>query len=123
MKKPALWVVVLCLVAAISIYARQEWWSSRTAAGTSECAPNVPSSLSLRCISFSGHLYAVAQIDLRKQKILFTASADGKKETFPEVVRNLSHDGIAPLLVTNAGIYGTDNRPLGLLISPKGKDT
>lgn len=121
MKKPALWVVVLCLVAAISIYARQEWWSSRTAAGTSECAPNVPSSLSLRCISFSGHLYAVAQIDLRKQKILFTASADGKKETFPEVVRNLSHDGIAPLLVTNAGIYGTDNRPLGLLISPKGK--
>jgi hypothetical protein len=26
-----------------------------------------------------------------------------------------------PILVTNAGIYGTDNRPLGLLISSKGK--
>jgi len=29
--------------------------------------------------------------------------------------------GINPLLVTNAGIYGLDDRPLGLLISPKGK--
>ena len=48
-------------------------------------------------------------------------SDDGKKETFPEVVSNLSRAGIKPLLVTNAGIYGIDNRPLGLLISPKGR--
>jgi len=81
----------------------------------------LPSSLSLRCVSFSGHLYAVAQIDLRKQKIVFTASGDGKKETFPEIFSNLSREGIAPLLVTNAGIYGADNRPVGLLVSPKGK--
>jgi uncharacterized protein YigE (DUF2233 family) len=58
---------------------------------------------------------------LRLQKIIFTTSDDGKRETFPEVAGNLSRAGIKPLLVTNAGIYGTDNRPLGLLISPKGK--
>lgn len=121
MKKRAPWAVVLCFVVAIVIFARQEWQSSRAAAGPSKCISHVPSSLSLRCVSFSGHLYAVAQIDLRKQKIIFTASGDGKKETFPEVFSNLSREGIAPLLVTNAGIYGTDNRPLGLLISPKGK--
>lgn len=121
MKKPLLWGVVLCLVAAIAFFTRQERRSSRAAAATSNCVSNVPSSLSLRCVSFSGHLYAVAQIDLRKQKIVFTASADHKKETLQEVFSNLSREGIAPLLVTNAGIYGADNRPLGLLISPKGK--
>jgi uncharacterized protein YigE (DUF2233 family) len=121
MRKPAFWVIGLCFVAAIAIFAGQQWQYSRAAAGTSECVTNVPSSLSLRCISFSGHLYAVAQIDLRKQKIVFTASGYGGKETFPEVFSNLSREGIAPLLVTNGGIYGADNRPLGLLISPKGK--
>ncbi|HET8889236.1 MAG TPA: phosphodiester glycosidase family protein [Candidatus Angelobacter sp.] len=55
------------------------------------------------------------------QKIVFTVSDNGKKETLPEVASNLSRAGINPLLVTNAGIYGLDNRPLGLLISPKGK--
>jgi uncharacterized protein YigE (DUF2233 family) len=58
---------------------------------------------------------------LRKQKIVFTVSGDSRKETFSEVFSNFSREGIAPLLVTNAGIYGADNRPLGLLISPKGK--
>lgn len=119
--KPVLWSVVLCFIAALAISARQEWQSSRAAAGTSNCVSNLPGSLSLKCVSFSGHLYAVAQIDLRKQRIVFTASGNGKKETFPEVFSNLSREGIAPLLVTNAGIYGADNRPLGLLISPKGK--
>lgn len=78
-------------------------------------------SLALRCVSFSGHLYAVADIDLQLQEIVFTTSDDSKKETFPVVVSKLSRAGIKPILVTNAGIYGTDNRPLGLLISPKGK--
>jgi uncharacterized protein YigE (DUF2233 family) len=121
MKKRVLWVIVLCLLAALAIFAKQERRSSRAAVGTSKCVSNVPSSLSLRCVSFSGHLYAVAQVDLRKQKIVFTASGDGQKETFPEVFSNLSREGIAPLLMTNAGIYGADNRALGLLISPKGK--
>ena len=115
------WLVVLCFIAAIAIFARQEWQSSITAAGTSKCISNLPGSLSLKCVSFSGHLYAVAQIDLRTQKLVFTTSDDGKKETFPEIFSSLSREGIAPLLVTNAGIYGADNRPLGLLISPKGK--
>ena len=115
------WLVVLCFIAAIAIFAKLEWHSSRAAAGTLNCVSNLPESLSLKCVSFSGHTYAVAEIDLRKQKIVFTASGNGKKQTFPAVLSNLAREGIAPLLMTNAGIYGTDNRPLGLLISPKGK--
>ena len=63
----------------------------------------------------------MTDIHLQSQEIVFTTSDDSRRETFPEVVSNLSRAGIKPLLVTNAGIYGTDNRPLGLLISPKGK--
>jgi uncharacterized protein YigE (DUF2233 family) len=94
---------------------------SSAAPGVTNCVSTPPPSLSLRCVAFSGHLYAVADIDLRLQKIVFTVSDNGKKETFPQMVRNMSRVGINPLLVTNAGIYGVDNRPLGLLISPKGK--
>jgi uncharacterized protein YigE (DUF2233 family) len=94
---------------------------SSVAPGTTTCVSTRAPSLSLRCVSFSGHLYAVADIDLRLQKIVFTVADNGRKETFPEMVSNLSRAGINPLLVTNAGIYGKDNRPLGLLISPKGK--
>jgi uncharacterized protein YigE (DUF2233 family) len=100
--------------------AQKEQPSSATP-GTATCVSTLPRSLSLRCVSFSGHLYAVADIDLRVQKIVFTVSDDGKKETFAKMVSNLSRVGINPRLVTNAGIYGPDNRPLGLLISPKGK--
>ena len=100
--------------------AQKEQPSNVTPRATTCVSTRAPS-LSLRCVSFSGHLYAVADIDLRLQKIVFTASDNGKKETLPEVASNLSRAGINPLLVTNAGIYGLDNRPLGLLISPKGK--
>jgi len=99
----------------------QKGQPSDTAPGPAACVSTPARSLSLRCVSFSGHLYAIADIDLRLQKIVFTISEDGRRETFPEVVGNLSRAGMKPLLVTNAGIYGTDNRPLGLLISPKGK--
>jgi uncharacterized protein YigE (DUF2233 family) len=60
-------------------------------------------------------------IHLQSQEIVFTTSDDAKRETFPVVVSKLSRAGIKPVLITNAGIYGMDNRPLGLLISPKGK--
>jgi uncharacterized protein YigE (DUF2233 family) len=99
----------------------QKGQPSSAAPGSTHCVLTSARSLSLRCISFAGHLYAVADIDLRLQKIIFTTSDDGKRETFPEVAGNLSRAGMKPLLVTNAGIYGTDNRPLGLLISPRGK--
>ena len=99
----------------------QKQQPSSGAPGATSCVSALPASLSLRCISFSGHLYAVADIDLRLQKIVFTTSDDGKRETFPEVAGNLSRKGMQPVLVTNAGIYGVDNRPLGLLISPTGK--
>lgn len=92
-----------------------------TTPGAATCVSTLDRSLSLRCISFQGHLYAVADIHLQSQEIVITTSDDGQRKSFPEVAGNLSRAGMKPLLVTNAGIYGTDNRPLGLLISPKGK--
>jgi uncharacterized protein YigE (DUF2233 family) len=121
MKKSALGLVVLCLVAAMATFAKREGRFSAAASGGPNCVSLLPGSVSLNCVPFSGHLYAVAEIDLRRQKIIFTTSNNGKKETFPEVLSGLAREGIKPLLMTNAGIYGTDNRPLGLLISPKGK--
>src|SRR2546421_1102753 len=119
---PTILVVHFALSNSCKLFAsNQKEQPSSAAPGTETCVSSLAHSLSLRCVSFSGHLYAVADIDLRLQKIIFTSSDDGKKETFPEVVSNLSRAGIKPLLVTNAGIYGVDNRPLGLLISPKGK--
>jgi len=85
------------------------------------CDSTRASAVPLRCVSFNGHLYAVADVHLQSQGIIFTTSDDRKMETFPTVVSHLSSAGVKPLLVTNAGIYGTDNRPLGLLISPIGK--
>jgi len=70
---------------------------------------------------FEEHVYAVADVNLQTEEIVFTTSNDKRMETFPKIVSNLSSAGVKPILVTNAGIYGTDNRPLGLLISPKGK--
>lgn len=118
---PAIFVVHTVLSNPHELFANaQKGQPSSAVPGAAPCVLTPTHSLPLRCISFSGHLYAVADIDLRLQKIIFTTS-DSKRETFPEVVSNLSRAGIKPLLVTNAGIYGTDNRPLGLLISPKGK--
>jgi uncharacterized protein YigE (DUF2233 family) len=85
------------------------------------CVLTPASTVSLRCMRFAEHLYAVADINLEIEQIVFTTSNDKRMETFPEIVKNLSSAGVKPILVTNAGIYGTDNRPLGLLISPKGK--
>ncbi len=119
--KKALGLVVLCLVVAAAIVAKRGERFARAAAGGPNCVSGLPDSLSLNCVSFSGHLYVVAKIDLRHQKIIFTTSNNGKKETYPEVFSDLTREGIKPLLMTNAGIYGTDNRPLGLLISPKGE--
>ncbi len=119
---PTILVIHFALSNPIGLFASaQKEQLSSAAPGTTTCVSTQDPSLSLRCISFSGHLYAVADIDLRVQKIVFTVSDNGKKETLPEVASNLSLAGINPLLVTNAGIYGLDNHPLGLLISPKGK--
>lgn len=98
----------------------QEQAASSTTPGVT-CGSPLARSLSLRCISFQEHLYAVIDIDLQRREIVFTTSDDAKRETFPVLVGKLSRAGIQPVLITNAGIYGKDNRPLGLLISPKGK--
>ncbi|HEY2913198.1 MAG TPA: phosphodiester glycosidase family protein [Candidatus Angelobacter sp.] len=119
---PTILVIHFALLNAFGLVASaQKEQPSSVAPGTTSCVSTLDPSLSLRCVSFSGHLYAIADIDLRLQKIVFTVSDNGKKESFPQMVSNLSSVGINPLLVTNAGIYGVDNHPLGLLISPKGK--
>jgi uncharacterized protein YigE (DUF2233 family) len=127
-----LWLYMLMgFVLAVSL----SWALGRNALGSvvsvQEQSGTGPSSLpcvlmpapkvALRCTRFEGHLYAVADVNLQTEEIVFTTSDDKRMETFPEVVSNLSIAGVKPILVTNAGIYGTDNRPLGLLISPKGK--
>ena len=85
------------------------------------CVLTPASTVALRCMRFEEHVYAVADVNLQTEEIVFTTSNDKRMETFPKIVSNLSSAGVKPILVTNAGIYGTDNRPLGLLISPKGK--
>ena len=85
------------------------------------CVLTPASTVALRCMWFEEHVYAVADVNLQTEEIVFTTSNDKRMETFPKIVSNLSSAGVKPILVTNAGIYGTDNRPLGLLISPKGK--
>ena len=85
------------------------------------CVLTPASTVALRCMRFEEHVYAVADVNLQTEEIVFTTSNDKRMATFPKIVSNLSSAGVKPILVTNAGIYGTDNRPLGLLISPKGK--
>ena len=85
------------------------------------CVLTPASTVALRCMRFEEHVYAVADVNLQTEEIVFTTSNDKRMKTFLEIVNNLSSAGVKPILVTNAGIYGTDNRPLGLLISPKGK--
>jgi uncharacterized protein YigE (DUF2233 family) len=72
-------------------------------------------------VSFAGHWYAVADVDLRSEAIAITSTVDSKPETLPAVANTFARRGGKPLLVTNAGIYGSDDRPLGLLISPEGR--
>ena len=85
------------------------------------CVVTPASAVALRCMRFEEHLYAVADVNLQTEEIVFTTSNDKRMKTFPEIVNNLSSAGVKPILATNAGIYGTDKRPLGLLISPQGK--
>ena len=87
---------------------------------TSPCDAPLAANLSLRCVSFGGHLYAVADIDLRFFRIAFSESGDGAK-TYQMISSETSRLGARPILMTNGGIYGTDNRPLGLLINQKKK--
>lgn len=87
---------------------------------TPPCEVSLAANLSLKCVSFEGHLYAVADIDLRSYRIAFADSANGA-ETYPMIATEISRLGSKPILMTNGGIYGTDNQPLGLLISQKKK--
>jgi uncharacterized protein YigE (DUF2233 family) len=69
----------------------------------------------------AGHWYAVADVDLRSEAIVVTSTVGSKQETLAVVATTFARHGGKPLLVTNAGIYGSDNRPLGVLIAPEGR--
>jgi uncharacterized protein YigE (DUF2233 family) len=58
---------------------------------------------------------------LRSFDIAVTGTPGFKKQTLSAVASAFTSRGSKPILVTNAGIYGTDNQPLGLLISPSGR--
>jgi len=118
-------VVAVSLFSAFGRNAHGSVEGAQQQSGTSPdalpCVVTPASAVALRCMRFEEHLYAVADVNLQTEEIVFTTSNDKRAETFPEIVNNLSSAGVKPILVTNAGIYGTDNRPLGLLISPQGK--
>jgi uncharacterized protein YigE (DUF2233 family) len=115
MKARFILLVLLLLCAAT---AREDLLLSISS--TSSCDVPLAANLSLKCVSFGGHLYAVANIDLRSYRIVFSESAYGA-ETYPIISSEISRPGANPILMTNGGIYGTDNRPLGLLINQKKK--
>jgi uncharacterized protein YigE (DUF2233 family) len=102
--------------------ARAERPGLADASAQASCALPRDAGIELRCINFAGHDYAVADIDLRSHKIVFTTADDRKMHTYAEVDAAQRGSGRQPVLITNAGIYGTDNRPLGLMITPKGKE-
>src|SRR5690348_13150422 len=97
--------------------AQNEGAEERKTRSTSPCTLTPVRGIAFRCISFEGHWYAVADIDLHSEEILITTSEDFQRQTLPGVASNFARRGVRPILVTNGGIYGTDNRPLGLLIS------
>jgi len=114
---PAILVVPIILSNFHGLFANaQKAQLSSEAPSAATCVSRLARSLSLRCVSFSGHLYAIADIDLRLQKIVFTISDNGQERNISGGGQQSVACGKKPLLVTNAGIYGTDNRPLGLLI-------
>src|SRR5262249_27768872 len=84
---PTILVIHIVLSNPRELFANaQKGQPSSAGPGTPICASTLAHSLSLRCVLFAGYLYAIADIDLRLQKIIFTISNDGKRETFPEVV-------------------------------------
>lgn len=105
--------------ALLTIYANdlpaQAQLANTVAAG---CRQASTPAITLRCVSYAGHWFAVADVDLRSQSITVTSTVDSSRQTLPVVANTFAAHGRKPLLVVNAGIYGDGNQPLGLLISP-----
>jgi uncharacterized protein YigE (DUF2233 family) len=91
---------------------RVETTAHSSGAAGAPIAPGVP----LRRVPFHDHRYAVAEVDLRSHELVVTTSPEGR-QTYPEVLAQLRAAGMQPVLITNGGIYGTQDQPLGLLIS------
>ena len=78
-----------------------------------DCAGTI--SKSIRCVIYSGHTYAVAELDLRNASLVAGFVHDFADDT--EIYSTLRSQGIDPFLITNGGIYAVDRKPLGLLIN------
>jgi uncharacterized protein YigE (DUF2233 family) len=119
-------VLFFVLIAGIGLY--DPACTLAHANGSSQSSVSQPCSVasdlgvSLRCVAYADHLYAVADIDLKSHKIIVIGSDDQTMRTYPDVAARLKAAGFEPILITNAGIYGTNSRPLGLFITPKGKE-
>ncbi len=115
--------LLLCIAAVLLLVALA--MLNRFAAATPQSPAHASSSVapafSLRYITFKEHLYAVADVNLESQEIIFSTSDDNKPETYPVVINKLYKAGLKPVLITNGGIYGIDSQPMGLLITPGGK--
>lgn len=116
------WLAVIWLVSIAFLAAYTRHCPSQTQIANS--LPNICRQasipgLNLHCVSYAGHAYVVADVDLRTQSIAVTTTVNSRRQTLPDVASTFAPNGARPLLVTNAGIYGDDNQPLGLLISPR----
>ncbi len=114
---------MLCIAAVLLLaaLALSNHFASATPQSPGRASSPVAPAFSLRYITFKDHLYAVADVNLESQEIIFSTAVDNKPETYPVVISKLYSAGLKPVLITNGGIYGIDSQPLGLLITPGGK--
>ncbi len=107
---PLRFVVIVLTVLGVALPA----WSQGGASAPVGCGVG-SDRLPVRCYNFEGHTFAVAELDLRTMKLF--AERHGMGASYEEIDAELRARGAGPWLITNAGIYDTARRPLGLLIS------
>jgi uncharacterized protein YigE (DUF2233 family) len=86
---------------------------SASAQERDDCAGAI--SKSIRCVIYSGHTYAVAELDLRNASLVAGFVHNFADDA--EIYSTLRSQAVDPFLITNGGIYGVDRKPLGLLIN------
>lgn len=81
-----------------------------------EALDTLPAGVTLRTLEHQGARYTVASLDLRRVDLdLYGQTPEhGAVQTIPGLAAFLQGQGRRLVLATNAGIYETDGRPLGL---------
>ncbi|HEX4602779.1 MAG TPA: phosphodiester glycosidase family protein [Candidatus Angelobacter sp.] len=105
MQRPVLMLVIFCFAVRLGAVNVEDYCKS--------IKPDVP----VRCVTFAGHMYAVAEVDLRRMRISTAVTPKGQTQDYPTIFAELRKRGESRAVITNAGIYGTDAKPLGLLIT------